>query len=137
MHVLIIDDELALRQIIAATVRRAGYSVDMASGVKDAAAKLVRGDVDLAIYPERNASESHPLEHLLDESYSCVVWTGFHLSGRQLGYEQYMAAREQRDVDQAKRIVLTDDRPPYFFFDAQRKAAPIMQSFLGEHQRTF
>jgi DNA-binding NtrC family response regulator len=49
MHVLIIDDELALRQIIAATVRRAGYSVDMASGVKEAAAKLVRGDVDLAI----------------------------------------------------------------------------------------
>jgi two-component system response regulator AtoC len=47
--VLIIDDELALRQIIAATVRRAGYSVDMAEGVKDAAAKLVRGDVDLAI----------------------------------------------------------------------------------------
>jgi two-component system response regulator AtoC len=49
VHVLIIDDELALRQIIAATVRRAGYSVDMAEGVKDAAAKLVRGDVDLAI----------------------------------------------------------------------------------------
>jgi two-component system response regulator AtoC len=49
VHVLIIDDELALRQIIAATVRRAGYSVDMASGVKEAAGKLVRGDVDLAI----------------------------------------------------------------------------------------
>lgn len=49
MHVLIIDDELALRQIMAATVRRAGFSVDMASGVQDAAAKLVRGDVDLAI----------------------------------------------------------------------------------------
>jgi len=49
VHVLVIDDELALRQIIAATVRRAGYSVDMAEGVKDAAAKLVRGDVDLAI----------------------------------------------------------------------------------------
>jgi two-component system response regulator AtoC len=49
VHVLIIDDELALRQIISATVRRAGYSVDMASGVKDAAAKLIRGDVDVAI----------------------------------------------------------------------------------------
>jgi two-component system response regulator AtoC len=49
VHVLIIDDELALRQIISATVRRAGYSVDMASGVKDAAAKLVRGDFDVAI----------------------------------------------------------------------------------------
>lgn len=49
MHVLIIDDELALRQIISATVRRAGYSVDTAEGVKDAAAKLVRGDFDVAI----------------------------------------------------------------------------------------
>lgn len=49
MHVLVIDDELALRQIIAATVRRAGYSVDSASGVKEAAAKLVRGDFDVAI----------------------------------------------------------------------------------------
>lgn len=49
MHVLIIDDELALRQIISATVRRAGYSVDTAGGVKDAAAKLVRGDFDVAI----------------------------------------------------------------------------------------
>lgn len=49
MHVLIIDDELALRQIISATVRRAGYSVDMASGVKEAAAKLVRGDFDVAV----------------------------------------------------------------------------------------
>jgi two-component system, NtrC family, response regulator AtoC len=49
VHVLIIDDEPALRQILAATVRRAGYSVDMAEGVKEAAGKLVRGDVDLAI----------------------------------------------------------------------------------------
>jgi len=49
VHVLVIDDELALRQIISATVRRAGYSVDMAVGVKDAAAKLIRGDIDVAI----------------------------------------------------------------------------------------
>lgn len=49
MHVLVVDDELALRQIISATVRRAGYSVDTASGVREAAAKLVRGDIDLAI----------------------------------------------------------------------------------------
>lgn len=49
MHVLVIDDELAVRQVIAATVGRAGCSVDTASGVTEAAAKLVRGDVDLAI----------------------------------------------------------------------------------------
>jgi DNA-binding NtrC family response regulator len=49
MHVLIIDDEAAVRQILATTVSRAGHSVDTAAGVKEAAAKLVRGDVDVAL----------------------------------------------------------------------------------------
>lgn len=49
MHVLIIDDEAALRQIVAAMVTRAGYSVDTAENVREAAAKLVRGDVDVAL----------------------------------------------------------------------------------------
>jgi two-component system response regulator AtoC len=49
MHVLIIDDEAALRQILAATVSRAGHSVDTAESVKEAASKLVRGDVDVAL----------------------------------------------------------------------------------------
>ena len=49
MHVLIIDDEAAVRQILAATVSRAGHSVDTADGVKAGAAKLVRGDVDVAL----------------------------------------------------------------------------------------
>ena len=49
MHVLIIDDEAALRQILLSTVTRAGYTADTAECVRDAAAKLVRGDVDVAL----------------------------------------------------------------------------------------
>ena len=49
LNVLVIDDEPALRQILAATVGRAGYSVDTAAGVVEAAAKLKRGDVDVAL----------------------------------------------------------------------------------------
>lgn len=49
MHVLVIDDEVAIRQILAATVSRAGYSVDTAENVREASAKLVRGDVDVAL----------------------------------------------------------------------------------------
>ena len=49
MHVLIIDDEPALRQILVNTVSRAGYTTDTAACVKDAAAKLVRGDIDVAL----------------------------------------------------------------------------------------
>lgn len=49
MHVLVIDDEVALRQILAAAIGRAGHSVDTASNVKEASSKLVRGDVDIAL----------------------------------------------------------------------------------------
>lgn len=49
MHVLVIDDEAAIRQILAATVSRAGHSVDTAENVREASSKLVRGDVDVAL----------------------------------------------------------------------------------------
>lgn len=49
MHVLVIDDEAAIRQILAATLSRAGHSVDTAENVREASSKLVRGDVDVAL----------------------------------------------------------------------------------------
>ena len=49
MHLLVIDDERAIREIIADACSRGGYSVDQASTCKEAAAKLVRGDVDIAL----------------------------------------------------------------------------------------
>ncbi len=49
MHVLVIDDELAVRQVHAALVSTAGYTVDQAAGAQEAAARLARGDVDIAM----------------------------------------------------------------------------------------
>ncbi|OGS92269.1 MAG: sigma-54-dependent Fis family transcriptional regulator [Gallionellales bacterium GWA2_60_18] len=49
MHVLVIDDEAAIRQLMSAAVRHAGHSVDTAANVKEASAKLARGDVDVAL----------------------------------------------------------------------------------------
>ena len=49
LHVLVIDDEPALRQILTAAVSKAGFSVDQAAGVTEATAKLARGDVDVAL----------------------------------------------------------------------------------------
>ena len=49
LHVLVIDDELALRQILAGVVAKAGYSVGQAASAAEAAAKLARGDVDVAL----------------------------------------------------------------------------------------
>jgi len=49
MQVLIIDDEPALRQVLMATLSRAGHSVDQAGTAAEAAARLARGDVDVAL----------------------------------------------------------------------------------------
>ena len=49
LHVLVIDDEPAVRQILAAAVSKGGYSVDQAATVAEAAAKLARGNVDVAL----------------------------------------------------------------------------------------
>ena len=49
MNVLVIDDEAAVRQIVADIVRHAGYAVDTASGAAEGASKLVRGGVDVAL----------------------------------------------------------------------------------------
>lgn len=48
-HVLVIDDEPALRQVLAAVLTKAGYFVDLAEGVAEATTKLARGDVDVAL----------------------------------------------------------------------------------------
>ena len=49
MQVLIIDDEPALRQLLTASLTRAGHAVDEAGSAAQAAARLARGDVDLAL----------------------------------------------------------------------------------------
>jgi two-component system, NtrC family, response regulator AtoC len=49
MHVLVIDDEAAVRQIAVHAVKSAGYTVSEAANATEAASKLVRGDVDVAL----------------------------------------------------------------------------------------
>jgi two-component system response regulator AtoC len=49
LRVLVIEDEPAARQVLAAAVSKAGYSVDTAADVAEATAKLARGDVDVAL----------------------------------------------------------------------------------------
>jgi len=49
MHVLIIDDEPAAREVLADVVRRAGYSVDVAATAAEATTKLSSGEADVAL----------------------------------------------------------------------------------------
>lgn len=70
-----------------------GISLDVVSLGDSNLERLERGEVDFAIYPERNASADHPIEPLMTETYSCVLWTGHRLARQGLSYADYMAAR--------------------------------------------
>ncbi len=49
MLLLVIDDEPALRQVLASTLTRAGHTVEQFGTVREASLRLARDDVDLAI----------------------------------------------------------------------------------------
>src|SRR6266536_2437918 len=76
-HVLVIDDEPALRQILAHVLSEAGYTVDVAAGVTEASAILSRDDIDVAVcdikMPDGNGVE------LLRETRAAGIDTCFVL----------------------------------------------------------
>ncbi|MDA8107852.1 MAG: sigma-54 dependent transcriptional regulator [Betaproteobacteria bacterium] len=49
LQLLIVDDEHAVRQILAANLEKAGYAVDQAGRAEDALAKLATGEFDVAL----------------------------------------------------------------------------------------
>jgi DNA-binding NtrC family response regulator len=49
LQLLVVDDEPAIRQVVSAHLRKAGYTVDQASDGETAMERLARGDVDIAL----------------------------------------------------------------------------------------
>jgi len=49
LQLLVIDDEPAIRQVVSALLRKAGYNVDQASDGETAMTRLAQGDVDIAL----------------------------------------------------------------------------------------
>ena len=49
LQILVVDDEPAIRQILAATLTRAGHSVEVAAGGREALMRLSKGDVEVAL----------------------------------------------------------------------------------------
>ncbi|NDY90262.1 LysR family transcriptional regulator [Ideonella livida] len=70
-----------------------GISLDIMSLGDRNLEKLERGEVDFAVYPDRNASPDHPQEFLLQETHSLVLWTGHRLAQQGLSREEYLQAR--------------------------------------------
>lgn len=75
LTVLVVDDELALRQILGGIVESAGYSVVQAASVSEASAKLAIGDIDVALC-DINLPDGSGID-LVRESRSAGVETEF------------------------------------------------------------
>ena len=75
LHVLVIDDEPAARQVLAAAVGAAGYSVDSAADVAEAKQKLSGGDVDVALC-DIQLPDGHGID-LLKQSRATGLDTAF------------------------------------------------------------
>ena len=49
LQLLVVDDEPAIRQVVSATLRKAGYAVEQASDGETAIARLAKGDIDIVM----------------------------------------------------------------------------------------
>ena len=49
LQILVVDDEPAIRQILAASMARAGHSVEVASNGREALMRLAKGDIEVAL----------------------------------------------------------------------------------------
>ena len=49
LQILVVDDEPAIRQILAATMARAGHSVETAGSGREALLRLAKGDIDFSL----------------------------------------------------------------------------------------
>lgn len=70
-----------------------GISLDIIELGNNNLAKLERGEVDIAIYPERNASANYPAETLFEEDYVCVAWEKSRHTGPRISFNDYVAAK--------------------------------------------
>lgn len=68
-----------------------GATVELLSNADSSIQALERGEVDFLIAPRPHISHDHPSEHLFDDGYVCVVWSGNDQVGDRISLDQYLA----------------------------------------------
>ncbi|MHB1123577.1 MAG: sigma-54-dependent transcriptional regulator [Ramlibacter sp.] len=142
LHVLVVDDEPALREILADTVSKAGYSVDQACGVAEATAKLARGNIDVSLcdikMPDGNGIDLVRSSRAAGIETTFIMVTGFAsletaVEALRAGASDYItkpvryeevahrlaqinALRGLRDENMALRKVVRDNAPKLYRF---------------------
>jgi len=77
LQIIVIDDELAIRQVLSSNLEKEGYSVENYGDAKSAFVRLSKGDVDIAICDIRMPGESGI--ELMDKVFKAGIDTSFLL----------------------------------------------------------
>lgn len=88
--------DYVINVFLAEVIRRASYEApsmefDFRLIGAQSHEDLNSGIVDMLIAPDFFAASNHPSEHLFDDDFSCVIWTGNTTVGETLDIEQYLA----------------------------------------------
>lgn len=70
---------------------------------------LDSGEVDMLIAPDFFASPKHPSEHLFEDDFSCVIWTGNSKIGESIDLEQYLSLGHVAVEWNSGRLLAIDD----------------------------
>lgn len=66
-------------------------SVELLSNMEGTHEALDRGEIDLAIAPTGYAAPGHPWEHLFEDQFTCLMWSGNTQVGPHLSLETYLS----------------------------------------------
>jgi LysR family transcriptional regulator, nod-box dependent transcriptional activator len=68
-----------------------GVTVEIISNREGGYEALERGEIDLAVAPEKYLSPAHPTKPLFSDAFTCLVWSGNGQVGRKLSLETYLS----------------------------------------------
>jgi DNA-binding transcriptional LysR family regulator len=107
-----------------------GISIDVLGLGDNPRERLERGDVDFAIYPEKERSPDHPSAPLFEDSYTCIVWTENKLVGDTISFDDFMKLSHVTTQTGNNRQVSFEG---WFFatFGYVRKVAVSVSTFNG------
>jgi DNA-binding transcriptional LysR family regulator len=85
VETVLLTEAVALVQKVAP-----GVKLDLLSLVDGGFEALERGEIDLSITPKSYVSPKHPLEHLFEDEFVCLVWSGNKLVRERISRELYL-----------------------------------------------
>ncbi|HEY6329531.1 MAG TPA: LysR family transcriptional regulator [Blastocatellia bacterium] len=66
-------------------------TVELLSNVEGGSEQLDRGEIDLAILPNKYLSNAHPSERLFEDTFTCMAWSGNTEIGREISLNTFLS----------------------------------------------